>query len=102
VHSHQGVQYAIKAYRDLIKAHGFEDSISKERCCRGNAEAESFFGSLKQARVHWCNYATRFSAQQDILNHMTMQYNCHRIHSYLDYQSPNDFEQQNHELQKPA
>jgi len=29
-------------------------------------------------------------------------YNSHRIHSYLDYQSPNNFEQQNNELQKVA
>ena len=67
-----------------------------------NAVAESFFGSLKQERVHWRNYPTRFSAQQDILNYITMWYNSHRLHSYLDYQSPNDFERQNNELQKVA
>jgi transposase InsO family protein len=102
VHSDQGVQYASKAYRRLIKTHGFVGSMSKRGCCWDNAVAESFFGSLKQERVHWRNYSTRFSAQQDILNYMTMWYNSHRLHSYLDYQSPNHFEQQNHELQKVA
>jgi putative transposase len=100
VHSDQGVQYASKAYCRLIKTHGFVGSMSKKGCCWDNAVAESFFGSLKQERVHWRNYATRFSAQQDILNYMTMWYNSHRIHSYLDYKSPNNFVQQNNELQK--
>jgi putative transposase len=59
VHSDQGVQYASKAYRRLIKARSFVGSMSKKGCCWDNAVAESFFGSLKQERVHWRNYATR-------------------------------------------
>jgi putative transposase len=102
VHSDQGVQYASKAYRHLIKTHGFVGSMSKRGCCWDNAVAEIFFGSLKQERVHWRNYATGFSAQQDILDYMTMRYNSHIIHLYLDCQSPNHFEQQNNELQKVA
>jgi transposase InsO family protein len=74
----------------------------KKWCCWDNAVAESFFGSLIQERVHWRNYSTRFNAQQDILNYMSMWYNSHRLHSYLDHQSLNNFEQQNNELQKVA
>jgi putative transposase len=92
VHSDQGVQYASHQYRRLLKTHGFIGSMSKKGCCWDNAVAESFFGSLKQERVHWRNYQTRYAAQQDILNYITMWYNSHRLHSYLDYQSPNDFE----------
>jgi hypothetical protein len=55
---------------------------------------------IKQEQGHWYNYATRFSAQQDILNYMSMWFNRHRIHLYLDHQGPNHFEQQNNELQK--
>ena len=72
VHSDQGVQYASKAYRRLIKTHSFIGSISKKGCCWDNAVAESFFGSLKQERVHWRNYSTRSCAQQYILNYITM------------------------------
>ena len=92
VHSDQGVQYASHQYRRLLKTHGFIGSMSKKGCCWDNAVAESFFGSLKQELVHWRNYQTRYAAQQDILNYITMWYNSHRLHSYLDYQSPNDFE----------
>jgi putative transposase len=86
VHSAQSVKYASKVYRRLINTHDFVGSMSKKGCCWDNAVAESFFGSLKQDRVHWRNYSTRFRAQQDVLNYMTMKYISHRLHSYLDYQ----------------
>ena len=54
--------------------------------------SESFFGSLKQERVQWRNYQTRNEAQQDVMNSITMWYNSHRLHSYLGYKSPNQFE----------
>ncbi|MEJ1358503.1 MAG: IS3 family transposase, partial [Candidatus Sedimenticola sp. (ex Thyasira tokunagai)] len=57
-------------------------------------------GSLKQERVHWRSYQTRYEAQQDILEYISMFYNSRRLHSYLDYMSPNDFEQQLLELKK--
>lgn len=98
VHSDQGVQYASDQYKRLLKRHGFEGSMSKKGCCWDNAVAESFFGSLKQERVHWKNYQTRYEAQQDILNYITMWYNSNRLHSYLGYQSPNRFEQRNQQL----
>ena len=102
VHSDQGVQYASHQYRRLLKSNGFVGSMSKKGCCWDNAVAESFFGSLKQERVHWRNYETRYDAQQDILNYITMWYNSHRLHSYLDYQSPNEFELADKELKMVA
>ena len=102
VHSDQGVQYASHQYRRLLKQHGFVGSMSKKGCCWDNAVAESFFGSLKQERVHWRNYRTRYEAQQDVLNYITMWYNSQRLHSYIDYQSPNDFESKKREVKKAA
>jgi len=102
VHSDQGVQYASHQYRQLLNNNGFIGSMSKKGCCWDNAVAESFFGSLKQERVHWKNYETRYEAQQDIMNYITMWYNSNRLHSYLGYQSPNDFELKINELEKVA
>ena len=102
VHSDQGVQYASHQYRQLLTNNGFIGSMSKKGCCWDNAVAESFFGSLKQERVHWRNYETRYEAQQDVMNYITMWYNSNRLHSYLGYQSPNDFEQNINELEKAA
>ena len=58
VHSDQGVQYASHQYRRILRLHGFVGSMSKKGCCWDNAVAESFFGSLKQERVHWRNCQT--------------------------------------------
>ena len=102
VHSDQGVQYASHQYRQLLKNNGFIGSMSKKGCCWDNAVAESFFGSLKQERVHWRNYETRYEAQQDVMNYITMWYNSNRLHSYLGYQSPNDFELKMKMLKKVA
>ena len=63
---------------------------------------ESFFGSLKQERVQWRNYQSRYEAQQDILDYISMFYNSRRLFSYLGYMSPNDYEQQLTETKKAA
>jgi len=64
--------------------------------------AESFFGSLKQERVHWRSYQARLEAQQDVLNYLSMFYNSYRLHSYLDYTSPNQYEAQMAKMKKAA
>ena len=92
VHSDRGSQYASNAYRRLLKAHDFVGRMSRKGNCWDNSVAESFFGSLKQERVQWRNYQTRNEAQQDVMSYITMWYNSLRLHSYLGYKSPNQFE----------
>jgi transposase InsO family protein len=101
-HSDRGSQYASKAFRRLLKAHGVKGSMSRKGDCWDNAVVESFFGSLKQEQVQWQHYQTRYEAQQDILEYITMFYNSQRLHSYLDYRSPCDYEQQLLEMRKAA
>ncbi len=98
-HSDRRVQYASRAFRRVLKAHGIEGSMSRkgdcwerEACPPGyNAVVESFFGSLKSERVHWRNYQSREQARADIVEYIGMFYN-RRLHSYLGYQSPDEFE----------
>ena len=91
-HSDRGVQYASHAFRRLLKAHGIDGSMSRKGDCWDNSVVESFFGTLKSERVHWCHYQTREQAHRDIVEYITMFYNSRRMHSYLGYQSPNNFE----------
>ncbi len=102
VHSDQGSQYASHAYRKLLENNNFIGSMSRKGNCWDNSVVESFFGSLKQERVQWHHYQTRYEAQQDILNYISMFYNSHRLHSYLDYRSPIQFEAEMAELKKVA
>lgn len=102
VHSDRGLQYASKAYRRLLKAHGCVGSMSRRGNCWDNAVAESFFASLKNERVQWRHYQTRAETQQDILDYIAIFYNSQRLHSYLDYISPCDYESAMTERKKAA
>ncbi len=101
-HSDRGSQYASRAFRQLLKAHDIKGSMSRKGDCWDNAVVESFFGSLKQERVHRRNYQTRYEAQQDILHYISMFYNNYRLHSYLGYISPNEFERRMVDMRKAA
>ena len=102
VHSDRGSQYASKQYRSLLKIHGFIGSMSRVGNCWDNSVAESFFGSLKQEQIHWQHYQTRHEAWQDVLQYISMFYNSHRLHSYLGYKSPNQYEAETEILKKVA
>ena len=91
-HSDRGIQYASQAFRKLLKSHGIEGSMSRKGDCWDNAVVESFFGTLKSERIHWRNYQTREEARADIVDYITMHYNSQRLHSYLGYLSPDEFE----------
>ncbi|CAD7841848.1 MAG: Mobile element protein [Olavius algarvensis Gamma 1 endosymbiont] len=91
-HSDRGVQYASQAFRKLLQIHGIKESMSCKGNCWDHAVVESFFGSLKSERTHWRSYQTREEARADIVEYITMFYNSRRLHSYLDYQSPDEFE----------
>lgn len=82
----------------VIKTHLFVGCMSRIGGCWDNSVAESFFGHLKEERVHWRNYQTRQEDKADILNYITIFYNNQRLHSTLGYQSPNQFENQYREL----
>lgn len=100
VHSDRGSQYASRQYRRLLKANEFLGSMSRKGDCWDNSVVESFFGTLKQELVHWKHYQTRYEAQQDILRYITTFYNPTRLHSYLDYKSPNQYESEFKQLEK--
>jgi putative transposase len=92
VHSDRGVQYASEVFRAELKAHGCKQSMSKKGDCWDNAVAESFFGTLKTELVHHEKYKTREQARLNIFDYIEVFYNKRRLHSYLNYVSPEDFE----------
>lgn len=90
-HSDRGVQYASKDYTDELKQAGATISMSRKGDCWDNAPSESFFASLKTELVHLERFETRDEAIGAILRYLVW-YNAHRLHSTLDYASPNEFE----------
>ncbi len=90
--SDRGFQYASKDYTGFLNAWFCIGSMSRKGNCWGNAAAESFFGSLKQERVMWPYYQTRWQAQQEMLQYITLFYNHSELNSSLSYKSPNQVE----------
>lgn len=94
VHTDRGSQYASNDYRQLLKKHHLQQSMSGKGCCYDNACAESFFHSLKVEAVHGEPLVTRQELKQQMFRYIEIDYNKTRKHSYLDYLSPEQFERQ--------
>jgi putative transposase len=91
-HSDRGVQYACREYRELLREHGIECSMSRRGDCYDNAAVESFFKTLKAELVYHEHYATREQARRSIFEYLEVFYNRRRLHSSLGYVSPEQFE----------
>jgi transposase InsO family protein len=52
--------------------------------------AESFFGTLKNERVHRTVYPIRERARADIAQYIELRYNSRRIHPGLGYRTPQE------------
>jgi transposase InsO family protein len=91
-HSDRGSQYAAQPYQDLLKQHHCQISMSRKGNCWDNAPMESFFATLKNELVHHQSYLTRAQAKSDIFAYIEGFYNRVRLHSALDYLSPDQFE----------
>jgi putative transposase len=91
-HSDRGSQYASHTYQAMLANQGIVCSMSEKGECLDNAVAERFFGSLKGERTSLRHYATRQEAWDDVIDYIEMFYNSKRLHSYVGYVSPNDFE----------
>jgi len=92
VHSDRGSQYSSRAYRKILHAHGIRQSMSEKGNCWDNAPMESFFKTLKVELVYQTRYATREQAKRAIFEYIEVYYNRQRLHSALNYQTPEAFE----------
>ncbi len=93
-HSDQGVQYASSDYQSLQKLYGIVSSMSRRGNCWDNSVAESFFGTLKQEHVFFCDYATRDEARRSVFEWIEGWYNRERLHSTLGNKSPEEYERE--------
>jgi transposase InsO family protein len=101
-HSDRGSQYASEAYRKELTKYKMIASMSRKGNCWDNAVVERFFRSLKSELTDHYLYSTRDDARRDIIEYIEMFYNSDRLHSYLGYVSPAEFEEQYWNFQKAA
>lgn len=91
-HTDQGSQYAGAKYREKLNLVGIIASMSRKGNCYDNAHVESFFHSLKTELVYRRNFKTREEAKQAIFEWIEAWYNRKRLHSSLEYMTPEQYE----------
>lgn len=93
LHSDRGSQYVSKAVQRRVRRHGLVQSMSRAGDCYDNAVSESFHDKLKQELIYRRAWPTRSSVTLAVIEYVEQFYNSRRMHSTLDYLSPNQFEQ---------
>lgn len=91
-HSDQGVQYAVSAYTELLKAHDIQISMAAVGKAEENGYAERFMRTVKEEEVDLSDYQDFADAQEQIGCFIEDVYNHKRIHSSLGYLTPVEFE----------
>ena len=91
-HSDRGCQYAAEAYQRLLANHGVIPSMSRKGNCWDNAVVESFFATLKVECTREVELATRALARSIVFEYIEGFYNTTRLHSFLGYVSPVEYE----------
>lgn len=91
-HSDRGSQYGSEDVQAMIARHQLRGSMSRKGNCWDNAVVESFFASLKTELVADARWATRAEARSAVVEWIEGWYNRVRMHSTLDYLSPDEFE----------
>ena len=92
-HSDRGLQYASAEYVRVLRQHGIEISMSRAGNPYDNATCESFIKTLKVEEI----YVNQYRDLEDLRAHLEefeQYYNQRRLHSALNYRSPEKFEQE--------
>ena len=87
VHSDQGSQYGSAAFKECLDE-ACVQSMSRKSNCWDNAVAESFFGTIKSESLYHHKFKSRKEAQLTIFEFIEFFYNKQRLHSTLNYLTP--------------
>ena len=92
IHSDRGGQYAGNIFRKMIADKHMLQSMSRADNPYDNAFMESCFSRFKAELLQDGIFETIEDARTEIFEYIEMYYNTIRLHSSLNYQSPNVFE----------
>lgn len=91
-HSDRGTTYASGAYQDALDQNDIICSMSRKGDCWDNAVVESFFSTLDIECANGKDFSSRAEARRLVAEYILGFYNPTRLHSYLGYTSPMEFE----------
>ena len=90
-HSDRGSQYASDEVRHMLENYQLKPSMSRKGNCWDNAVAESFFSSLKIEELFRGSVPERDEVRSRVFDYIECFYNRVRLHSTLEYHSPEKF-----------
>lgn len=91
-HSDRGTTYASGTYQDVLAKHGIVCSMSRKGNCWDNAVSESFFSTLDFECGNQEPFSSRTMARREVTTYILGFYNPTRLHSFLGFRSPVEYE----------
>ena len=92
LHSDLGSQYTSSKFDDYLNEHNIVHSFSGKGCPYDNACIESFHSSIKKEEIYRNTYRTFEEANIAIFKYIEGWYNRKRIHSSINYMTPEQCE----------
>jgi transposase len=91
-HSDLGTQYTSKEFNEILNQKGIKHSYSKKGTPYDNAKIESFHSIIKKEEIYVKKYKNFEEAKIKIFEYIELFYNRKRIHSSIDYMTPQEKE----------
>lgn len=89
-HSDRGSNYTSEEFAATLAALRIRQSVGRTGICYDNALSESTNGAIKVELVNREEYPTREYATKAIARYIELYYNSRRLHSTLDYRTPQE------------
>lgn len=91
-HSDRGSQYCSREFQRVLKYRKCIQSMSDTGNCYDNAITETFFKTLRAELTYHIKFKDRGEARKEIFCYIELFYNRVRLHSSIDYCSPEEYE----------
>lgn len=91
IHMSQGSQYTSHRFFEMIRENRLLLSHSRKGSPYDNAVMESFYKSLKREVGNKYGFKNKSEAVMQLVEYLENYYNVKKIHSSLDYKTPDEF-----------
>ncbi|WP_026821183.1 IS3 family transposase [Arthrobacter castelli] len=91
-HSDRGSVYTSNDFAKFCRKNNVTRSMGRTGSCYDNAAAESFFATIKKELIYRKPWTRLNEVRKEVFEYVEIYYNRKRLHSTLDYVTPNEYE----------